>query len=85
MAEGEQPSAAAEGALTAGTAPADAANGNGEDHAEEAVESVGGADALEEVQERLPRRRQYKIQEVIKRRQVLLVQVVESGAPRALH
>ena len=78
MAEGEQPSAAAEGALTAGTAPADAANGNGEDHAEEAVESVGGADALEEVQERLPRfRRQYKIQEVIKRRQVLLVQVVK--------
>jgi ribonuclease E len=78
VAEGEQPSAAAEGALTAGTAPADAANGNGEDHAEEAVESVGGADALEEVQERLPRfRRQYKIQEVIKRRQVLLVQVVK--------
>jgi ribonuclease E len=76
VAEGEQPSAAAEGALTAGTAPADAANG--EDHAEEAVESVGGADALEEVQERLPRfRRQYKIQEVIKRRQVLLVQVVK--------
>ena len=54
-------------------------NGNGEDHAEEeAVESVGGADALEEVQERLPRfRRQYKIQEVIKRRQVMLVQVVK--------
>ena len=78
VAEGEQPSAAAEGALTAGTGPADAANGNGEDHAEEAVESVGGADALEEVQERLPRfRRQYKIQEVIKRRQVLLVQVVK--------
>src|SRR5215510_11201386 len=77
VAEGEQPSAAAEGALTAGTAPADAANANGEDRTEEAVESVGGADALEEVQERLPRfRRQYKIQEVIKRRQVLLVQVV---------
>ncbi|HEY3224154.1 MAG TPA: Rne/Rng family ribonuclease [Pseudolabrys sp.] len=74
VAEGEQPSAAAEGALTAETAPADAANANGE----EAVESVGGADALEEVQERLPRfRRQYKIQEVIKRRQVLLVQVVK--------
>ena len=54
-------------------------NGNGEDHGEEeAVESVGGADALEEVQERLPRfRRQYKIQEVIKRRQVMLVQVVK--------
>src|SRR5579884_1369502 len=45
---------------------------------EEVVESVGGADALEEVQERIPRfRRQYKIQEVIKRRQVMLVQVVK--------
>ena len=42
------------------------------------VESVGGADALEEAQERAPRfRRQYKIQEVIKRRQVMLVQVVK--------
>ncbi|HEY0438636.1 MAG TPA: Rne/Rng family ribonuclease, partial [Xanthobacteraceae bacterium] len=48
------------------------------DEEEEIVESVGGADALEEVQERLPRyRRQYKIQEVIKRRQVMLVQVVK--------
>ncbi len=53
-------------------------NGNGEDHEEEAVESVGGADALEEAQERAPRfRRNYKIQEVIKRRQVMLVQVVK--------
>jgi ribonuclease E len=60
-------------------AETDRGNGNGEDHGEEeAVESVGGADALEEVQERLPRfRRQYKIQEVIKRRQVMLVQVVK--------
>ena len=39
---------------------------------------VGGADALEEVQERTPRyRRSYKIQEVIKRRQIMLVQVVK--------
>jgi ribonuclease E len=45
---------------------------------EEQIESIGGADVLEEVQERVPRfRRQYKIQEVIKRRQVLLVQVVK--------
>jgi ribonuclease E len=45
---------------------------------EEVVESVGGADAMEEVPERMPRvRRQYKIQEVIKRRQVMLVQVVK--------
>lgn len=42
------------------------------------VEMVGAEDALEEVPERRrPRRRQYKIQEVIKRRQVLLVQVVK--------
>ena len=91
IAEGEQPSAAAEGALTGETAPDEtpphdqssapetAENGNAEEQADdEAVESVGGADALEEVQERLPRfRRQYKIQEVIKRRQVMLVQVVK--------
>jgi ribonuclease E len=45
---------------------------------EEEVESVGGDDALEEVPERTFRpRRQYKIQEVIKRRQVMLVQVVK--------
>ena len=55
------------------------AHGNGDENGEdEDVESVGGADALEEVQERMPRvRRQYKIQEVIKRRQVMLVQVVK--------
>ena len=45
---------------------------------EEEVESVGGDDVLEEVPERTFRpRRQYKIQEVIKRRQVMLVQVVK--------
>jgi ribonuclease E len=43
----------------------------------EPVEQIGG-DALEEVPRRSHRmRRQYKIQEVIKRRQVLLVQVVK--------
>jgi ribonuclease E len=55
-------------------------HGNGEDHHEdEQVETVGGADALEEVQQRSARvrPRQYKIQEVIKRRQVMLVQVVK--------
>jgi ribonuclease E len=42
------------------------------------VESVGAEDALEELPERRKgRARQYKIQEVIKRRQVLLVQVVK--------
>jgi len=67
----------AEGALTT---EARALEGNGEEEetAEEVVESVGGADALEEVPDRAPRfRRQYKIQEVIKRRQVMLVQVVK--------
>jgi ribonuclease E len=45
---------------------------------EDLVESVGGDDVLEEVPERAFRpRRQYKIQEVIKRRQVMLVQVVK--------
>ncbi|HEX7924233.1 MAG TPA: ribonuclease E/G, partial [Bradyrhizobium sp.] len=45
---------------------------------EDVVESVGGDDVLEEVPERAFRpRRQYKIQEVIKRRQVMLVQVVK--------
>ncbi|HLH50790.1 MAG TPA: Rne/Rng family ribonuclease, partial [Roseiarcus sp.] len=50
-----------------------------EEHEEEGepVEQVGG-DAMEELPRRPPRlRRQYKIQEVIKRRQVLLVQVVK--------
>ncbi len=59
----------------------DNGNGNGDSHdgeEEEIVESVGGADAMEEVPDRTPRyRRQYKIQEVIKRRQIMLVQVVK--------
>ena len=50
---------------------------SGEDGEPDPVEQLGG-DALEEVPYRNPRmRRQYKIQEVIKRRQVLLVQVVK--------
>ncbi|OYU90818.1 MAG: ribonuclease [Bradyrhizobiaceae bacterium PARB1] len=49
-----------------------------EESEEDQVESVGGDDVLEEVPERAFRpRRQYKIQEVIKRRQVMLVQVVK--------
>ncbi|MFL5118142.1 MAG: ribonuclease E/G, partial [Microvirga sp.] len=57
--------------------------GNGAEHpddeAEPIIEQVGGrGDALEEIPERRrPHRRQYKIQEVIKRRQILLVQVVK--------
>ena len=55
-----------------------AAEGNGEAVAE-TVESVGSEDALEEVPERVRRRRgrPYKIQEVIRRRQIILVQVVK--------
>jgi len=60
------------------SAPGDEHGGNGEADEEEVVESVGGADAMEEVPDRMPRlRRQYKIQEVIKRRQIMLVQVVK--------
>ncbi|HET9272798.1 MAG TPA: ribonuclease E/G, partial [Methyloceanibacter sp.] len=52
--------------------------GNGEVVVER-VESVGSEDALEEVPERARRRRgrPYKIQEVIRRRQIILVQVVK--------
>ncbi|MBS3848203.1 ribonuclease E/G [Devosia sp. BSSL-BM10] len=64
----------------------DSADGEDESHIEQApansepVESIGGADALEEVPERRRQshtRKHYKIQEVIKRRQVMLVQVVK--------
>jgi ribonuclease E len=50
-----------------------------EDPENQKVESVGAEDAMEEVPQRRrkPQRRQYKIQEVIKRRQVILVQVVK--------
>ncbi|MBL8907362.1 MAG: ribonuclease E/G [Rhizobiales bacterium] len=50
-----------------------------EDPEGQRVESIGAEDALEEVPQRprRPPRRNYKIQEVIKRRQVILVQVVK--------
>jgi ribonuclease E len=55
------------------TASADDENGDGEQ-----FDEVGTEDALEEVPERKRKKpRTYKIQEVIKRRQVLLVQVVK--------
>ncbi len=45
---------------------------------EEVIEQMGGGDALEDVPYRNPyARRHYKIQEVIKRRQILLIQVVK--------
>jgi ribonuclease E len=51
----------------------------GEDPEAARVESIGAEDALEEVPQRRRKvqRKQYKIQEVIKRRQVILVQVVK--------
>ena len=65
-------------------APALGETGNGvetveEDAESQKIESVGAEDALEEVPRRPRRapRRQYKIQEVIKRRQIILVQVVK--------
>ena len=50
-----------------------------EDAESQKIESIGAEDALEEVPKRQRRapRRQYKIQEVIKRRQIILVQVVK--------
>ena len=62
-----------DGAPSAEARPED---GNEEGEADQ-IEQMGG-DAMEEVPYRAPRmRRQYKIQEVIKRRQVLLIQVVK--------
>jgi len=48
-------------------------------HEKEEIESVGAEDAMEEVPDRVQRkpRKQYRIQEVIKRRQILLVQVAK--------
>jgi ribonuclease E len=70
-----------EGAAETGTNGHSARRANGhslEVVSDDHVESVGAEDALEELPERKKARvRQYKIQEVIKRRQVLLVQVVK--------
>ena len=84
---GEEP-AAEEGSAELDTqnqeAPALGETGDGvetveEDAESQKIESVGAEDALEEVPRRPRRapRRQYKIQEVIKRRQIILVQVVK--------
>ncbi len=58
----------------------DERHGNGDDSNgdDDHVESVGAEDAIEEAaSRRRPVRKHYKIQEVIKRRQILLVQVVK--------
>jgi ribonuclease E len=69
--------------MAAADVVSEAADQNGDDTngapaADGDVESVGADDALDEVRSRRkPMRRNYKIQEVIKRRQILLVQVVK--------
>lgn len=80
----DAPASAPESENGDSAAVADAAGDNGDStedapQEDEVVEDVGGdSDAMEEVPSRAPRyRRQYKIQEVIKRRQVMLVQVVK--------
>ena len=55
----------------------DAADNGDDDDNGTSVEEVGSDDAMEEVPTRRASRRHYKIQEVIKRRQILLVQVVK--------
>ena len=68
---------AAEGADAEARKPSD--EDSDDEDAEEAPEQLGGGDALDDMPERPQRhsRRQYKIQEVIKRRQIILVQVVK--------
>jgi ribonuclease E len=59
-------------------APAPERKASAEDRVPGTVESIGSEDALEELPDRIRRRRRnYKIQEVIKRGQILLVQVVK--------
>ena len=79
---GDEPSSNGEHALNdeARTEPAgdEHADEDDEPREEEVIEQAGGSDALEELPTRHHySRRQYKIQEVIKRRQILLIQVVK--------
>ncbi|WP_054313072.1 ribonuclease E/G [Mesorhizobium sp. 1M-11] len=79
----EQPHTARDNNSDETAPPADADRGTLEEvpssHSDDhEIESVGAEDALEEIRDRRrPVRKQYKIQEVIKRRQILLVQVVK--------
>ncbi|MEF2551371.1 Rne/Rng family ribonuclease [Aurantimonas sp. A2-1-M11] len=58
--------------------PGDEESNGDDENGEEQIDQIGSEDAMEEVPVRQNRpRRQYKIQEVIKRRQILLVQVVK--------
>ena len=78
LAESDENELPAEPVPTAEAAEIVAIEENAEDRK---IEVIGAEDAMEEVpqrrQQRRPRRRVYKIQEVIKRRQILLVQVVK--------
>jgi ribonuclease E len=81
--EAEEVSETPDEAREKNDAETDSGNGDieevsGGSNGEEDVESVGAEDALEELPSRRSGpRRHYKIQEVIKRRQILLVQVVK--------
>jgi ribonuclease E len=80
VATSDEPAASSTPIETAEAAPAEPVGGDTEEVvSDQSVESIGAEDALEELPERrkAARPRQYKIQEVIKRRQVLLVQVVK--------
>ncbi len=79
----EEPSGEAEGEPSEARRPSED-DDSGDDHGsedgdQEEPEQLGGGDALDDMPERPQRssRRQYKIQEVIKRRQIILVQVVK--------
>ncbi len=80
-AETEQAKDDAEDDAAAAGGEDEESNGNGADAAassDQSVDDVGGDDAIEEAQNRKRNLfRRYKIQEVIKRRQVMLVQVVK--------
>ncbi|MEF2072380.1 Rne/Rng family ribonuclease [Consotaella aegiceratis] len=75
--EAERPSGRRRGRRSRASTAKSNSDEDSDDEAEE-VDEVGAEDAMEEVPTRQSKpRRQYKIQEVIKRRQILLVQVVK--------
>ncbi|HHW33477.1 MAG TPA: ribonuclease E/G [Paracoccus solventivorans] len=74
------PEAGAETADVAGDTTAAEADDHGDDHgdSDDDIESIAEEDVTEEIRpSRKPRARRYKIQEVIKVRQIMLVQVVK--------
>ncbi|MFD1332724.1 ribonuclease E/G, partial [Methylopila musalis] len=76
--DAEAAPSSAEAAVEEHVAEQEAKADGDHDEDDHPVESIGAGDALEDIPERKPRHvRSYKIQEVIKRRQVLLVQVVK--------